>query len=234
MKLVRALAVVSVVIVAAGCATTTVSKRETYQGAQLPRPERIRVYNFVASQGDIPVWAAGTQRYAGQEPEQTAEQLAAGRQLGEEVAKQLVAEIREMGLPAEQAAPSTPLQVGDYALVGYFESVDEGSRLGRVALGFGAGGASMKTRVEGYQMTATGLRKLGGGEVDSEGGKGPGLAVPLAVTIATANPIGLLVGGAIKAEGEISGRTTIEGSAKRTAEEIAKELEAAFKRHGWI
>jgi hypothetical protein len=234
MKRIRAFAIVSAVIVAAGCATTTVSKRETYQGAQLPRPERIRVYNFAASRVDIPAWAAAAGRYAGQEPQQTAEQLAAGRKLGEEVAKQLVAEIREMGLPAEQAAPSTPLQVGDYALVGYFEAVDEGSAVERVALGFGAGGASMKTRVEGYQMTATGPRKLGGGEVDSGGGKGPGMAVPLAVTIATANPIGLLVSGAVKAEGEISGRTTIEGSAKRTAEEIAEELETAFKRHGWI
>lgn len=218
----------------AGCASTTVTQRQMYSGAQLPRPQRIVVYNFAATQADIPTWAAGASRYAGQETTQTAEQRAAGRKLGAQVALELVASIRDMGLPAEAADVSTPLQVGDYALVGFFESVDQGSAVERVALGFGAGAASMKTRVEGYQMTANGPRALGSGEVDSGGGKGPGLAVPLAVTLATANPIGLIVGGAIKVGTEVSGHDTIEGVAKRTAAEISDQLRVAFRRHGWI
>lgn len=234
MTLIRGLAIVSAVVVAVGCASTSVTQRQSYEGAKLSKPERIRVYNFAATQADIPTWAAGANQYAGQEPSQTAEQLAAGRKLGDQVAKEVVNEIRAMGLPAEQANRSTPLQVGDYALVGYFESVDQGSAVERVALGFGAGAASMKTRVEGYQMTESGLRKLGGGEVDSGGGKGPGLAVPLAVTLATANPIGLVVGGAIKVGGEVSGHDTIEGVSKRTAKEIGDQLQVAFKRQGWI
>jgi hypothetical protein len=234
MTSIRSVAILCAAAFAAGCASTTVTQRQRYEGAQLPKPERIRVYNFAASQADVPSWAAGASRYTGQEPAQSAEQLAAGRKLGDQVAKELVAEIRAMGLPAEQAGPLTPLQVGDYALVGYFESVDEGSAVERVALGFGAGAASMKTRVEGYQMTATGARKLGGGEVDSGGGKGPGLAVPLAVTIATANPIGLVVGGAVKVGTEVSGHDTIEGVSKRTAKEIGEQLREAFQRQGWI
>jgi hypothetical protein len=92
----------------------------------------------------------------------------------------------------------------------------------------------MKTRVESYQMTANGPRLLGSGEVQDGGTKGPGLAVPLAVTIATANPIGLVVGGAVKAGTELSGHDTIEGSAKRTAKEIAEHLRKAFQRQGWL
>jgi hypothetical protein len=38
----------------------------------------------------------------------------------------------------------------------------------------------------------------------------------------------------VKAEGEISGRTTAEGSADRIADEIAKVLEDKFKEQGWI
>jgi len=60
------------------------------------------------------------------------------------------------------------------------------------------------------------------------------MIIPLAVTVVTANPIGLAVGGAVKAEGELSGRTTIEGSGKRTAELIAKELKIHFQQQGWI
>ena len=234
MNSIRSLATLSAVVLAIGCASTTVGHRQRYEGPKLPRPERMLVYNFAASHADIPTWAAGANRYAGQEPAQTAEHLAAGRKLGDQVAKELVSEIKAMGLPAQQADRTTPLEIGDYALVGYFESVDEGSAVERVALGFGAGAASMKTRVEGYQMTAQGPRRLGSGEVDSGGSKGPGLAVPLVVTLATANPIGLVVGGAVKAGQELSGSGTIEGSAKRTAKEIATQLQEAFKRQGWI
>jgi hypothetical protein len=76
-------------------------------------------------------------------------------------------------------------------------------------------------------MTDQGPRLLGSGEAQAGGSKGPGRVVPLLVTAATANPIGLVVGGAVKAEGELSGRTTIEGSAKRTAREISEHLKAA-------
>ncbi len=92
----------------------------------------------------------------------------------------------------------------------------------------------MRTQVEGYVMTDQGLRELGSREIDAGGGKTPGVMVPLAVTIATANPIGLIVGGAMKVTGEATGSSTIEGSAKRTAKEIADELREAFERQGWL
>jgi hypothetical protein len=101
-------------------------------------------------------------------------------------------------------------------------------------LGFGSGSADLKTAVEGYLMTDKGLRRLGSGEVDSGGGKAPGVAVPLVVAAASGNPIGLIVSSAAKAEGEISGRTTIEDAAKRTAKEIGDELQVAFRKQGWI
>jgi hypothetical protein len=224
-----------IALAVAGCATTTVSNRQTYEGPKLARPQRILVYDFAATGADIPSWASGATLYDGQEPEQTAEQIAAGRQLGDTVAKRLVSEIQSMGLNAEQASVDTPMRQGDAAIVGYFESVDEGSRLKRVALGFGAGAASMKTLVEGYQMTESGPHLLGSGEVESGGGaKGPGMIIPVAVTIATANPIGLAVGGAVKVGTELSGYDTIEGSAKRTADEVAAQLRTAFQRQGWI
>ena len=84
-----------------------------------------------------------------------------------------------------------------------------------MALGFGAGGAELKTVVKGFLMTAQGLRALGSGEVEAGSGKMPGGAVPLVVTVATANPLGLVVAGAAKAYGEASGSETIEGAAHR-------------------
>ncbi len=84
-------------------------------------------------------------------------------------------------------------------------------------------------------MTDQCVRKLASREFDAgSGGKTPGVAVPLAVTIATANPIGLIVGGAVKVGGEVTDKSTIEGSAKRTAEKIGDELRVAFQKQGWI
>jgi hypothetical protein len=88
--------------------------------------------------------------------------------------------------------------------------------------------------VEGFQMTPQGLRKLGSGTIDSSGNKTPGMAVPVAVAIATENPTGLIIGGTMKVAGEVTGRNTIEGRADQTAGEIADELKGGFQQLGWI
>jgi Domain of unknown function (DUF4410) len=139
-----------------------------------------------------------------------------------------------MGLPAVQAAGQPAPRVGDIVLMGYFESVDTGSAEKRIVLGFGSGAAELQTAVEGYLMTDQGLRRLGSGEVESGGGKTPGVAVPLVVAASSGNPIGLIVGGAVKVGGEVTGKSTIEGAAKRTAKEIADQLRVAFQKQGWI
>jgi hypothetical protein len=117
---------------------------------------------------------------------------------------------------------------------GYFVSADEGSAAKRVLVGFGSGNAELMTAVEGYQMTSQGLRLLGSGQVKSGGAKMPGVVLPLAVMAATANPIGLVVGGTVKVAGEATGSDTIEGAAERTADEIAVQLIEVAKKHGWL
>lgn len=217
-----------------GCASTEITGREIYPGTRLPRPERILVYDFAATQADLPAWSAARYGYAAPDHPPTAEELATGRELGAEVAEALVAEIHEMGLPAVRAGESEP-RLGDYALVGLFESIDEGSAIKRVVIGFGSGTAEMKTQVEGYRMTESGMHRLGSRDVDAGGaGKTPGIVIPIIVTVATANPIGLAVGGAVKAGGELTGRATIEGTARRTADALGDELRGAFRRQGWI
>jgi len=218
----------------AACASTKVTGSQSYQGERLARPDRIIVHDFAATPADIPAWSAAVGRQAAPSTPQTEEAIETGRKLGAQVAKELVAEIRDMGLPAVLAAGQSAPDVGDIVIIGYFESIDEGSAVKRIAIGFGSGGAELTTQVEGYLMTDQGLRELGSREIDSGGGKTPGVMVPLAVFVATANPIGLIVGGALKVGGEATGRSTIEGSAKRTAKKIGDELRAAFEKQGWL
>ena len=74
------------------------------------------------------------------------------------------------------------------------------------------------------------MRRRGSGELNFGGGKTPATTVPLAV--ASGNQINLTIGGALKVKGKVSGSSTIEGSAKRTADEIAKQLQVKFEEKG--
>jgi Domain of unknown function (DUF4410) len=220
-------------VVVASCASTEVSNRQRYEGEPLARPDRIIIHDFTANPADVPATSVFAAQMAAA-PALTPEQAELSRKLGAEVAKELVADLQGMGLPAVTAAGQPPPAVNDIVIRGYFVSVDEGSASERVLVGFGAGAAELSTAVEGYQMTAQGLRPLGRGEIKSGGGELPGMVLPIAVVAATANPIGLIVGGAIKATGEATGSDTIEGAAKRTAAAIAEQLQEAAQRQGWI
>jgi hypothetical protein len=220
--------------VIAGCASTQVTDRDQLVAGQLPRPGNILVYDFVATAGDVPA----DSQLAGQ-PDldtttQTDEQIATGRQLGSEIAVQLVEEIRAMGMPAENAEPGSTAQINDLVIRGYLLSIQEGSAAKRVAIGFGSGASELRTAVEGYQMTDQGLRKLGSGTLDSGGSKGPGAALGLATLIASGNPAGLIVSTGLKVYGEESGSSKVEGRAKQTAKEIGDRLRTRFQEQGWI
>jgi Domain of unknown function (DUF4410) len=219
----------------AGCASTNITEHQSDVGNEkLARPGRIIVYNFAATPADVSGDSAIAGQYDQHTIPQTAEQIETGRKLGAQIAKELVTQIQAMGLPAVMATGQPAPRVNDIVIKGYLLSVQEGSAGKRVLIGFGSGNAELKTMVEGFQMTEHGLRKLGSGELDSGGSKTPGMLVPLVVVAATANPIGLVVGGAVKLYGEESGSDTVEGSAKRTADAIAKQLRGAFQKQEWI
>lgn len=216
----------------AGCAQTTVTQQQAYQGPQLARPGRIIVYDFAASASDLP--AGYNIAVAAPSAQQTSDDVSLGRKLGAEIAKDLVGEIQAMGLPGVGAGGQPPPQLNDITIVGYFVSVNSGDIAKRFAIGFGSGAADLKTAAEAYVMTSRGLRRLGSEELNSTGPKGPGEALPLAVAVASGNPIGLIVSSAVKIGGEASGMSTVEGSAKRTAKEIAERIKAGAQRQGWI
>ena len=222
-------------VVAGGCASTEVTKRDSMIGkGKIPPPERIYVYPFAATPADIPSWSVAAGRYA--EPSQLPkpEDMEVGRKIGDIVAKELVTEITEMGLVAYKRSKQSLPRPNDLMIMGYFEAVEEGSTVKRLALGFGSGSTELTTVVEGYQMTKEGPRLLGSGELQSTGAKTPGIVVPLTVMVTTGNVIGPVLMGGAKVAMEATGKTKIEGAAKQTAEAIADQLRLRFKEQGWI
>lgn len=70
------------VVVAAGCASTTVTDRQPLVTERLPRPNHILVYDFVATPTDVPAESALADNSTVQRTPQTAEQIATGRRGG--------------------------------------------------------------------------------------------------------------------------------------------------------
>lgn len=149
----------------ASCASTKVSNREILVNEQLPRPGQIVVYDFVSDPKGVAKDSMLAEYEVAPTAPPTPEQADLAKKLGALIATNLIAEIRNMGINATAPASGLRTQPNDCIIRGYLLSVDEGSTLKRVTVGFGAGAAEMKTLVEGYQVTATGERKLGYGEV---------------------------------------------------------------------
>lgn len=218
----------------AGCASTKITNREILVTESIPKPAHIWVYDFASTPEEIPAGSDLSGQVVAPATNPPPELVALGHKLGSEIATQLVGEIQQMGLPGELANAATKPAVNDIVIRGYLVSIDEGSTLKRMTLGFGSGGSKLTTTVEGFQMTATGLRKLGQGTTGATGNKGPGAAVGAAAWVVTGSPIGLVVGGGLKIYGEASGKDTIEGRAKQSAKEIGEVIKQRAQQEGWI
>jgi Domain of unknown function (DUF4410) len=203
----------------------------------LARPNQIWVYDFVAAPSDMPADSSLAGQVSAPSAPLTPEEIETSRKYGAMIAQELVKDLQNMGMPAIEAGPGASPQIGDGVIRGYIVSTEGGGAKNltkRFVIGFGSGATEMNTVVEGYVMTAQGLRKLGSGTLNSSGSKTPGLMVPAAVAIASANPIGLVVMGGAKIYGAASGKTGLEGRAKATADEIAAQLKVRFQERGWI
>ena len=217
----------------AGCASSEVTSQNRYEG-ELAKPARIVVYDFAATPQDVPPTSALAGLYATRETPQSAEEIALGRELGALVAAELVTELDARGIPAVRAADGAQPQVGDGVIKGAFVAVDEGSRLQRMLIGFGAGAAELRTMVEGYKQTADGLAPLGSAEVEAAGGQMPGVLAPVGVGAAAGRAAtSAIVSGTASTVREIDPET-LEGAAERTAEEVADIVEEAYRERGWL
>ncbi len=118
---------------------------------------------------------------------------------------------------------------------GEFISVDEGSRIKRVVIGFGSGSAELKTLAEAYVVTSAGLVTLGSAEVEAKGGKMPGMIVPVGAGAAVGRAAtSAAISGGMNVASETVGGESIEAAATRTAKRIAEVLKRGFVKQGWI
>ncbi len=217
------------------CAQTQVKTVSEY-GGKLPRPNRIFIYDFATSPDDVDTSKGiiSDLEHLVKKTPRTKEEKAVGRAVASSLAKHLVKEIQNFGLPAERAAGKPPATGKILEIEGQFLSIDEGNQTERVIIGFGLGRTDVKTNVQVYDTAAQGRRAVEKFTTDAKSGRKPGMAVFVgAGALAGHAAVSTLVSGGVSAASE-KFSANVEADAKRTAKEIAKRLGQFFVRQGWI
>lgn len=217
---------------ALGCASSSVTPGRRYVGDEpLPRPGVVLIYDFAVDPTDVVVDAFGPEFATGQG--EGGERAEFGRAVARSLSEQLVAKLRKRGIRAERAFDQSVPPVNALILKGQFLSVDEGDRAKRMVIGFGAGGSELLARVQVYQATQTGLRRIAEAEAAAKSAKTPGLAHSVGVGAAAgAAATSAVISGGMNVKTEVRG--SLEADAGRMAEEIAGRAEAFYRRQGWL
>jgi hypothetical protein len=221
-----------VVLSIAACATTPAPRFERSDTAHaVERPERILVYDFAGTRGDLPPDSPVTGYFEENETPQTTNDVELGRQLGMQVAQRVVAKLREAGIDAYPVEAGPVPEVGDVIIRGEFVSIRPGSRTMRVLIGLGAGRGELSTLVEAFQITTSGPRALATASTNTRGGRLPGVLVPLG--LAGAIGTSTAVAGASNIMQE-RGPESIRAAADRTATGIASAIVDIYRQRGWL
>jgi len=132
----------------------------TVQSVGLPRPQLIVVHDLGVTASDVTLDSAIGERLLQmvRETPTSAQELQVGREVAHAVTANLVKEIDKLGIPAVPAAMATPVAGPSLAIDGHFLSVDEGNRMRRMVIGFGAGASEVRTLVPIYETTSEGRR----------------------------------------------------------------------------
>jgi hypothetical protein len=217
-------------MIALGCASTNV--QQTRRAGALEKPERILVRNFAVTEADVALdrGIGPTIARDAQGEVTSQDQVKIGRAAANALAEELVAELREKGLPAERSSGRVSLTPTTAVVAGKFLTVDEGNQTMRTLIGFGAGASEVRTRVQVWmdgQLVAE-------AETEAKSGKKPGAAVTLGA--------GAAMGTAATAAAVAAGTTgisemlltSVEADAKRTARELADRIIRAYRERGWL
>lgn len=217
-------------LVVVACARTDVRTQQIrLENQTIARPERVFVHDFASAFHDAPARSAIFALAQQRTPAPAPAEIALHRRLGALIAKHLVTELRERGIPAMRARTGPRPRTGDAVIRGEFVVVDKGNRFQRVLIGFGAGAVELRTLAETYLMVSDVLVPMRSAEVEAEGSMMPGLVVSLF----TGSLASIAFSGASSVVSE-RGPESIEGASRRTAAQIAQLILADYVQRGWM
>ena len=219
-----------------GCRASTENVM-TY-GGQLPRPQRIVVYDFTSTPGDVQLQSGlgGRIKESMREAEGaslTEQQTKLQEDIMRLMTAQLVQEIGKLGLPVESAETAGPVTEGQLSIEGQFLTIDEGNRARRLVIGFGAGASHVRIAVQMLETIAGQHRLVEDFYTNASSSRKPGFG-PMAGVGAAAGAASALTAGVGLGTTALMGPQDAESDTKQAAVAITKELARFFARQGWI
>ena len=149
------------------------------------------------------------------------------------LASRLVEDVRAQGLNAERAIGTSPPALNDVVIQGQFLRIDEGSKVKRFVIGFGAGATELRTQVQMFQVNTDGWRPITQFDTVAQGAKFPGAGFAVAGGAATGAAVATsaIVSSGTGVVREI--RASIDADARRTAEQIAAKVSELKTAQRW-
>jgi len=216
----------------AACAQTTVRPILRTADKNLPRPGRILIHDFTVSD-------AAVQEYQGILRQQPANRNAGERQreiarlANETLMAGLAQGLRDLGFVVERAGTNTAIKEDDISIEGRIVSIDEGSPLRRLLVGFGSGASTMTVRAQVFRPAER--RMLLEFTTRADSGRMPGAAATVPATAAMPLTMGLGVSaGSAVVSGVNANGATVSQMAISSADQSVRFLSEFFARQGWI
>ncbi|MEO8604789.1 MAG: DUF4410 domain-containing protein [bacterium] len=215
----------------AACGPSKVRITQETNAVGLPKPAAVYVYDFAVAQSEVQLDQGGPLRRIGKQlmgdssdPNQQAMDI--GHQVADRLATDLVTNITAMGLPAQRISRDQVPPEGAVAVGGQFVSVDEGSQLKRMAIGFHQGQSSVTAQVQLYRVTGTrDAAQLLDFTASSASPPTPGAVVTMGA--------GAAVQAGAAASGAKALTSTVQADAGRLADAVGRNLQTFFAKQGW-
>jgi len=216
----------------AACGQTGVRDIKTTRETNLPKPSRILVYDFAVSEREVTEYQGiMRQQPTLKNPAERERQIAID--VRDALAGELVDGLRVLGFTVARVSRGTLATESEMLIDGQFLTVDEGSPLRRLVIGFGSGTSTVESRAQVYQGAEA--RKLLEFTTHSDSGTVPGAAATLGAGAAVQ---GGVTAGVVVANTAISGVKTYNSDVARMAaasgDQVVRYLSEFFAKQGWI
>lgn len=223
-------------IVLAGCAGASATQQSQSAPLSSARPAQIVVYPFAVNANEVTLNQSFLQKayrnYSGED--QSAHQSQIAHETAQNVCTQVADTLSQKGYNAVCQQRGVPITGDNVVIVdGQFTDINEGNRLRRLVIGFGAGASTLDTSVQVFQRTGESSSQVLDFRTHADSGKMPGAAIM--------GPAGAAAGGSAAAvvgtNAAVGGAKTYTSSAgflaDKTSTQIVDSITQYFTQHGW-
>jgi hypothetical protein len=237
------LILLAAVTVLAGCAGASITpgsgspQVSSVPVTQAARPAEIVVSDFTFAPSAVHEGTAPLQRlsraFSSQSQNQDKSEI--GSETAKAISEELTKKLQALGFTVVRQPAGTPIADNALVIDGQFTSIDEGNRLRRLVIGFGAGASKLDTDVQVARVSSGERQQVLNFKTEANSGRMPGAAVTMGAGAAAQGGATVAMGAANAGIAGVKGyRGMVSRLAEQTADQISGYLAQYFEQQGWI